>query len=190
MSSTTNVLIYIPRILGNIRKKTIVDTFYELNIGYTKKIDMFHRRNRFNHEYYFSFITLQLFKTDAAVAFYNKLIKSGKLNLIYDEESGNYWEVKIYVPRNERANMHNHNAVDISSELPNEEVESVKSMSIIENINDIIQPSINAIWSVWSEFPNIFQYNDPFTEQDKLELINDYDELSRIISYGNTVENV
>ena len=80
MSSATTVSIYIPRMLGNIRKKTIVDAFYELNIGYTKKIDMFHRRNNYNHEYYFSFITLQLFNTDDAAEFYKKLLSLGKLN--------------------------------------------------------------------------------------------------------------
>ena len=136
-------------------------------------VDMFHRRNNYNHEYYFSFITLQLFKTDDAAAFYKKLLKLGKLNLIYDEETANYWEVKQYVPRDERPTMPICKAVNIPEVVP----------------DTIIQSTTKTLWSVWSEFPNIFQYNDPFTEQDKIDLINDYDDMSRQISYGN-IENV
>lgn len=169
MSSAITVSIYIPRMLGNIRKKTIVDAFYELNIGYTKKIDMFHRRNNYNHDYYFSFITLQLFNTDDAAEFYKKLLSLGKFNLKYDEESANYWEVKQYIPRDERPTI----------------------MPIIKAVvpDTVIQSTTKTLWSVWSEFPNIFQYNDPFTAQDKLDLINDYDDMIRQISYGN-IENV
>jgi hypothetical protein len=173
MSSSNTVLIYIPRMLGNIRKKTIVDAFYELNIGYTTKIDMFHRRNNYNHTYYFSFITLQLFNTDVADAFYKKLLKLGKLNLIYDVESANYWEVKKYIPRDERTTtIQTGKAVDTTPDVVS---------------NTVFQPT-KKTWSVWSDFPNIFTYNNSFTEEDKLDLINEYEDISREI-YGS-LENV
>ena len=174
-SNLTIIPIYIPRMLGSVRKKLIVDTFNSLNIGYTSQIEMYQRRNVHNHTYYFTFLNLQLYKTPAATNFYNELNNKGKLNLIYDEFTSNYWEVKKHIPRADR------NSKNTQSDIKSENKES----------NTIQYKPIN-LYSIWSDFSNIFGqiYNDPFTKQDKLDILDEFEELNTEICYSNNIDNM
>jgi type II secretory pathway pseudopilin PulG len=181
-SNITVIPIYIPRMLGNINKKQIVDAFNDLNIGYTSNIEMYKRQNIHNHTYYFTFLNLQLYKTSSSTNFYNELINNGKLNLNYDKFSSNYWEVKQHIPRAER-NYKNTQSCNKSGN---------KESNCIENLSNPIQNKTTKIYSIWSDFTNIFgtTYNDPFTEQDKTNILDEFEELNIEIFYSNSIEHI
>jgi hypothetical protein len=177
----TVIPIYIPRMLGSINKKQIVDAFNDLNIGYTSNIEMYKRQNIHNHTYYFTFLNLQLYKTSSATNFYNELINNGKLKLNYDKFSSNYWEVKQHIPREERNNK-TQSSVKCENSRPN----------LMVKLSNIIQDKTTHIYSIWSDFPNIFgeTYNDPFTEQDKTNILDEFEELNSEIYYSNSIDNI
>ena len=92
--------IYIPRMLGSVTTKTVYDTFNNLNIGYVTDLNMFRRVNENHYPYYFAFIELELYNTNESVRLIDKLENNhGSTKLTYDEEAGQYWEVKKYIPR-------------------------------------------------------------------------------------------
>lgn len=185
--------IYIPRLLGNINKKKIVDAFHYNNIGYASKLEMFKRCNNHNHIYYFGFIELELYDTTSATHLCDELNIKGKFNFIYDIESLNYWEIKKYIPRDQRAQLK-------QEQIQTPEYKQIQNdtqiMSYIREFTDKISKpnttnaSTNTKYSVWSDFPNIFgpyiHYNSSFTYDDKQEIINDYNNLQHeIYNYNN-----
>jgi hypothetical protein len=185
--------IYIPRLLGNINKKQIIDAFHYNNIGYASKLEMFKRCNNHNHIYYFGFIELELYDTTSATQLCDELNSKGKFNFIYDIESLNYWEIKKYIPRDQRAQLKQEQA-PVHKQIQND----TQIMSFIRDFTDKISKpltanaSTNTNYSVWSDFPNIFgpyiHYNNSFTDDDKLEFINDYNNLQHEIynyNYNN-----
>ena len=107
--------IYIPRILGGITSKMLKNTFHRLTIGDAYYIDMHRKVNENNHVYYFAFLEIELYDTVAANSLLNRLNNSRSVNLIYDEEAGQYWELKKHVPKNERKPQQESN---ISSVMP------------------------------------------------------------------------
>lgn len=94
--------LYIPRILGGINSKMLKNTFHRLSIGDAYYIDMHRKINENKHVYYFAFLEIELYDTTAAESLLTKLNTSRTVNLIYDEEAGQYWELKKHVPKNER----------------------------------------------------------------------------------------
>ena len=107
--------IYIPRILGGINSKMLKNTFHRLTIGDAYYIDMHRKVNENNHVYYFAFLEIELYDTTAANSLLERLNNSRSVNLIYDEEAGQYWELKKHVPKNERKPQQESN---ISSVMP------------------------------------------------------------------------
>jgi hypothetical protein len=59
--SSNIINLYIPRILGNIKRNTIVNTFSNMNIGDIFYIDMYKKMNENNNPYYFAFISIKLY---------------------------------------------------------------------------------------------------------------------------------
>jgi hypothetical protein len=94
--------IYIPRILGGINSKMLKNTFHRLSIGDAYYIDMHRKVNENNHIYYFAFLEIEMYDTIASNSLLAKLNNNRSVNLIYDEEAGQYWELKKHVPKNER----------------------------------------------------------------------------------------
>ena len=99
MSSTINKL-FIPRILGNITASTVADVFAAKQLGKIKNIDMRHRKNENNELYSFAFIEIALYDTEEAIALCEDIIDNGSSKVFYDRT--NYWEVKSFIPRNNR----------------------------------------------------------------------------------------
>ena len=98
----TIMKIYIPRILGGITSKMLKNTFHRLTIGDAYYIDMHRKVNENNHVYYFAFLEIEMYDTVAANSLLTRLNNSRSVNLTYDEEAGQYWELKMHVPKNER----------------------------------------------------------------------------------------
>ena len=107
--------IYIPRILGGINSKMLKNTFQRLDIGDVYYIDMHRKVNEHKHVYYFAFLEIEMYDTPAAESLLTKLNNSRSVNLTYDEEAGQYWELKKHVPKNERKQQQESN---MSSVMP------------------------------------------------------------------------
>jgi len=98
MSSIVNI--FIPRILASVSSNHIKKTFLDHNIGNIVDISFRHRQNEKKHHYSFAFLQLELFDTDIAKNIWNKIEDAGSMRLFYDFP--NYWELKHYVPREDR----------------------------------------------------------------------------------------
>jgi len=144
--ASKSIDIYIPRILGYINKNFIITTFNNMNIGCVSKIDMFYRKNSSNKEYYFAFITILLYNTNHATKFVERLNINDKFQFNYDEESNNYWDVQLYIPRNKRLNSQQISShVNVQIPDKNDNVNQIVDKNVIENLNEqshhiIIQP--------------------------------------------------
>jgi hypothetical protein len=98
------VNLYIPRIHGSVTKNFIRDTFHKMNIGKVTCIDMHRKKSEYNKTYYYSFITMKLYKTFSGYHFNSEIETSGIKDIMYDETNNYYWEVKKHVPKTERHN--------------------------------------------------------------------------------------
>lgn len=136
MSESNIVKVYIPRILGNIRKQTVIDTFNNLKIGNVFYIDMHFKLNENKNPYYFAFISIQLFDTHFAKNFSQILNCQGITRVKYNSHNDEYWEVKKHVERTTRSS---------------------------------------------TSKPIQYTFEVSFTEKDKNDLENEYDELQREI---------
>jgi len=96
----TTINIFIPRILAGISEDSIKLTFYEMNIGIVTYIDLHTRFNDLNYKYSFAFITIQLFNTFIADTLVQKMNTQGRAQIPYDDR--NYWEIKYYIPKENR----------------------------------------------------------------------------------------
>lgn len=97
-----SITLYIPRILGNIKQTKIINVFEKLEIGKVFYIDMHYRINENKHPYYFVFISIKLFNTSNAIDFYNKLNQKGVINLYYNNDKIQYWQIKRHITREMR----------------------------------------------------------------------------------------
>jgi hypothetical protein len=93
--------IFIPRILSNISKKNIKDTFKQMNIGNVTYIDMRKRLNESRILYSFAFLNVELLNTPKSNEISDKITINGSAQLYYDDE--HYWELKHYIPHEERS---------------------------------------------------------------------------------------
>lgn len=101
----TTIDIYIPRILGSVTETEVLSVFPCMDIGKVTNIDMKYRINENKNGYYYAFITIKLYSTDRATNFKKNIYEHGMIRLLYDEEAAQYWEIKLHIDRNKRANL-------------------------------------------------------------------------------------
>ena len=102
MLTDVTVRLYIPRMLSCITPNMVRTTFERLNIGKVSYIDMHRKINENKRVYYIAFIEVNLYDTPAAEYIQNMLRENSPVKLVYDEEAAQYWELKKYIPKNER----------------------------------------------------------------------------------------
>ena len=156
--SSTIINLYIPRILGNIKRNTIVNTFSNMNIGDIFYIDMYKKINENNNPYYFAFISINLYHNNKADNLKKILDEKGSTRITYDYGKNHYWEVKKHIDRSLRSR-----------------VPSPISVSAIEFFeNDVEERECNK--KTASELLNTI-----FTKKDKDDLEKEYEELENEI---------
>jgi len=194
--------IYIPRMLGTVTKKTIQDSFNALGIGRVDEIDMVYKVNENHNAYYFAFIKIAPYNTPQSAALQRNLNKHKYIRLTYDEEAGQYWEIKKYIPRDQRGLLHRDDA-SANRQLS----DNPRSITSFEAVNEIenIPVNPNNIWkkttqepllglfglssTIWTplmpiidSITNAFMTKpSAFTAQDKLDLVEEYEELEKQI---------
>jgi hypothetical protein len=99
------VKIYIPRILGNVNKNHITETFDNLKIGKVFYLDTHNRVNENQYTYYFAFVMIQLYNTIESNTFYNSLCENKVVRIFYDIEEAKFWEVKKHVEAKDRGHL-------------------------------------------------------------------------------------
>ena len=188
--------------LGSVTKKTIQDSFNALGIGRVDEIDMVYKVNENRNAYYFAFIKISPYNTPQSAALQRNLNRNKYIRFTYDEEAGQYWEIKKYIPRDQRRLLHRD---DVSTNRPVSDtprsITSFEAVNEIENIpvnpNNIwkkttqepllglfglsstiwtpLMPIINSITNAFTTKPSAF------TAQDKLDLVEEYEELEKQI---------
>ena len=187
--------------LGSVTKKTIQDSFNTLGIGRVDEIDMVYKVNENRNAYYFAFIKIAPYNTPQSAALQRSLNKHKYIRLTYDEEAGQYWEIKKYIPRDQRG-LHRD---DVSANRPLSDTPrlftSFESLNEIENIpvnpNNVWKKTTqepmlslfglsSTIWTplmpIINSIANAFTTkSSAFTAQDKLDLVEEYEELEKQI---------
>lgn len=171
--------IYIPRILGSVTRKTVHDAFSNMKIGTVTELDMIYKINENHNAYYFAFININPYNTPESAALQRDLDQNKYIRLMYDEEAGQYWEIKKYVPRKERGVLENKNS-NISYE------HDKKSENQIPNLEYNLWGVPITLWTpiapMIESITNSFQQQASiFTAQDKLDLVKEYEELEKEI---------
>lgn len=145
----TNIEVYIPRILGSVTKTEIIDTFKRMDIGNVTSLDLHFKVNENNYSYYYAFMTIGLYSNILANNFKNSIIKYGMIRLLYDEEAGQYWEIKNHLDKKERIShkqqtnvpFYRHSTLrseEISTTIP-KRYELIKPYNIWENRFDLLR---------------------------------------------------
>lgn len=98
---STRLNVFIPRILANISATHLKNVFSDMKVGRVTYLDMRNRVNSNNYKYSFAFVTIDMYNTDIAKKLSNKIQEYGHAQLPYDEY--NYWELKSFVPREQRS---------------------------------------------------------------------------------------
>ena len=193
--------IYIPRMLGSVTKKTVQDSFNALGIGRVDEIDMVYKVNENRNAYYFAFIKISPYNTPQSVALQTNLNKNKYIRFTYDEEAGQYWEIKKYIPRDQRG-LHRD---DVSvNRLQPDNHRLITSFDVVNQIENItVNP--NNIWkkntqepilglfgissTIWTPLMPIINTitnafttkTSAFTAQDKLDLVQEYEDIEKEI---------
>ena len=97
--------IFIPRVLSNVTKVDIVNTFKEMNIGEVTYIDLKKRINDNKFAYSIVFLKVELFDTIISSAICDLIEQNGSTKLFYDDTDKNYWELKSYIPPEQRVKV-------------------------------------------------------------------------------------
>ena len=172
--------IYIPRMLGSVNKKTVYEAFKNMGIGSVTELDMIYKINENKNPYYFAFLKLDPYNTPQSNALQNKLNKNKETQLVYDEEAGQYWEIKKYIPREQRnkENVSNKNPIKMDDEsFPTTDSRLLNAaLSIWTPITPVIESFTHKVINKVSAF----------TEDDKLNLVKEYEELEKEI-YNTTL---
>jgi len=100
--SSTLMKIYIPRILENVTSDFISEIFHEIGIGKIVYIDMHRKLNENRKVYYFAFIDIEIYDNSIASNFTNLMNYYNNTKIVYNIESGFYWEIKKHIDRYER----------------------------------------------------------------------------------------
>lgn len=172
--------IYIPRMLGSVNKKTVYEAFNSMCIGSVTELDMIYKINENMNPYYFAFVKLNPYNTPQSNALQHELNKYKETHLVYDEEAGQYWEIKKYIPREQR------NKENVSNQCPikmDDSITITNESSLFEIALSIWTPITPAIESFSQKIVNKVS---AFTEEDKLDLVKEYEQLEREI-YNQTM---
>jgi hypothetical protein len=188
--------------LGTVTKKTIQDSFNALGIGRVDEIDMVYKVNENRNAYYFAFIKIAPYNTPQSAALQRNLNKNKYIRFTYDEEAGQYWEIKKYIPRDQRGLLHRD---DVSANRPLSD--NPRLFTSFESVNEIenIPVNPNNIWKKTTQEPLLGRFGlsstiwtplipiidsitnafttkpSAFTAQDKLDLVEEYEELEKQI---------
>ena len=168
--------IYIPRMLGSVSKSTVHEAFKSMGIGSVTELDMIYKVNENRNPYYFAFLKIDPYNTPQSNALQYELNKNKESHLVYDEEAGQYWEIKKYIPREQR------NTEKLSTE---------KTVHIGDDSMTITDEStlFHVALSIWTPITPIIESFthklvnkvSAFTETDKQDLVKEYEELEREI---------
>lgn len=166
--------------LGSVNKKTVYEAFNSMGIGSVTELDMIYKINENMNPYYFAFVKLNPYNTPQSNALQHELNKYKETHLVYDEEAGQYWEIKKYIPREQRnkENVSNKHSIkmDDSIMLTDESSLFEIALSIWTPITPVIESFADKIVNKVSAF----------TEEDKLDLVKEYEQLEREI-YNRTM---
>ena len=99
MASQQVLKIYIPRILGNVGRKRLIDTFDQRGIGKVFYLDMYSKKNENNNLYSFAFLNIKMYTGKSAKDLMHELNSNGYTRLNYDSNPKLYWEIKPHVDR-------------------------------------------------------------------------------------------
>jgi len=190
--------IYIPRILGNLNITFIKNVFKTQEIGNIIYSDLFRKYNENNYPYYFGFLTVELFSSSQANGFMNKLFNMNSMRLIYDEEANHYWEVKKYIPREKRSikdveNIKNTlvNRENIKYTIKNNDSRDKNMINsklrdiFMEEKKESKQDNDYNLWTYCFDIMKDIRTDIYISEQDKFDLVKDYEDLEKIIYYNN-----
>ena len=171
--------IYIPRMLGSVNKSTVHEAFKNMGIGYVTELDMIYKINENKNPYYFAFLKIDPYNTPQSNALQYELNKNKESHLVYDEEAGQYWEIKQYIPREQRnkENVSNKKPIQMDNEtFPTTDSNLLNTaLSMWTPITPVIEAFTHKVINKVSAF----------TEDDKLNLVKEYEELEREI-YNQT----
>ena len=186
--------IYIPRMLSDVTKQTVIDAFHSQHIGTAFYIDMHYKVNQRQNAYYFAFITLSLYDTDEAKQLVKTLDNFGSMKVVYDPEAFQYWEVKKHVDRNER--IPSPPLSPVKQEYPLSPVkpdcidmhrfETIAPNSARSYKDAVTKPNDNIGDYAVAEWPdNLVEHTDNLVEQTD-HLTDDFAELSNAIEVERT----
>lgn len=149
MPSTVNL--YIPRMLGSVRRETVYNAFAQLNIGKVISLDMHRKTNENKNVYFFAFVKVRLFKSFPAAEMLAHLNEFKNMKMVYNEDNMQYWEVKTHVPRSSRSPSNrssdaSSSTVDSASDedIPVSESDRTASPTPLPNV---AQPKYYDMWA-------------------------------------------
>ena len=174
--------------LGSVTKKTVCDAFSRMGIGDVTELDMIYKINENRNAYYIAFIKLNPHNTPQSTDLQSKLKRDMYTRLLYDEEAGQYWELKKYIPRADRVpetNKQIDSTHNISLDMSDKNSNSINSSQYSFMPTTLIHqtpPDWNPIMPIVDSITTMFNhYTSPFTAQDRIDLVREYDELEREI---------
>ena len=165
--------------LGTVKKKTVYDAFNQMGIGRVTELDMVYKVNENRNAYYFAFIKISPYNTPQFTALQYELNKNEQMQLVYDEEAGQYWEVKKYIPRGQRTTKNiQPNCLPVFT--PSTNLNAIPPESFYSSFFGLTS-------SIWTPIAPIIEalvgntYSTTFSEKDKLDLVEEYEELEKQI---------
>ena len=172
--------IYIPRILGSVNKQEIYETFDRMGIGNVTELDMVYKINENRNAYYFAFIKINPYNTPQYAALQYKLNNTKQTQLVYDEEAGQYWEIKNYIPRDRR------NKENIEPPCIPLDTTCDWNMPSTWQFDSSLFTHTQTIWTPFAPYIGssvVYDERQPsaFGEKDKLDLVEEYEELEKQI---------
>ncbi len=172
--------IYIPRILGSVKKQVIYDAFDRMMIGNVTELDMVYKINENRNAYYFAFIKINPYNTPQYAALQYKLNNTKQTHLMYDEKAGQYWEIKKYIPREQR------NKENIEQTLI--PMNTIYDWNMPSNwqFDSSLFTQTHTIWTPFAPthgMSSVYDETHPtvFSEKDKYDLVEEYEELEKQI---------
>jgi len=165
--------------LGTVKKKTVYDAFNQMGIGRVTELDMVYKVNENRNAYYFAFIKICPYNTPQFTALQRELNKNEQMQLVYDEEAGQYWEIKRYIPRGQRTTKNiQPNCLPVFT--PSTNLNAIPPESFYSSFFGLTS-------SIWTPIAPIIEalvgntYSTTFSEKDKLDLVEEYEELEKQI---------
>ena len=186
------VVLFIPRILPNVTKKQLVDRFAELHIGRITHIQSKYRVNEKKNEYWFAFLTITIWKTEAGCRFWNEVVVcKDTIRIEYFETRVTkylYWEIQLCQRNNE--NLRNVTRMTIFEDTKEEIVVETEEVTVppthLPPLPPLIKVSFKNRYTLEEgeiDESNLSKSN--LSNRDHLEIFQDYLELERCIFGSN-----